>query len=411
MPEATLQKIKTYETAHQAGGTILTVDFTGCYLKEVPAEIRPYAQLESLILWNNQIDTLPDWLQHFIQLKHLNVSCNSALGSLSLSAKQTAQLETLNISETLITDLVITDGNTQMLKLLEFRFGNKYFEENDAIGRFAANFNWQRMPNLLHLHMDDIGWWWPWETDFAFYQCSQLTYLQLGYIVDGEMGNNLAKLQKLEFFGFITGFQSDGDYEGLINFNTLKSLPNLQVFNMEQNGKMVNMVNIRTLRAALPHIYICAPNLYNNLNLMSLDTPHATEMAKIYASVGLTPGDPIEADVPEDMPIQLKYKDWLSSYGAHKPSLESVHNAFDETLASRLTISPHLFEEVMTASLKYVRDSIYAIENRPLRQPLVVVLSAMVEKLLPIIPKPASWTHLLPYGTYQLWELVYASSI
>ena len=411
LPEATVQKIKTYETAHQAGETIYSVDFTGCYLKEVPAEIRAYAQLESLILLNNQIDTLPDWVQHFTQLKHLNVSTNSALASLRLSAKQTAQLKTLNISETLITDFDITDGNTQMLQLLEFRFGHKCFEENDAIGHFAANFNWQRMPNLQHLHMDDIGWWWPWGADFAFYGCSQLTYLQLGYIVDGEMGNNLAKLQKLEFFGFMTGFQSDGNYEGLINFNTLKGLPNLQVFNMEQNGKMVNMTNIRALRAALPHIYICAPNFYNNLNLMSLDAPQASEMAKIYASVDLTRDDSIEADVPEDMPIQLKYKSWLSSYGAHQPSLKTVQNAFDETLASRQTISPHLFEEVITASLKYVRDCIYDIEDRQMRQPLFVVLSEMVEKLLPITPKPASWTHLLPYGTYQLWELVNASHI
>ncbi len=387
------------------------MDFTGCYLKEVPLEVKAYTQLETLILWNNQIDSLPDWLQTLTALKHLNVSCNSGLASLSLSAKQTAQLETLQIHDTLITDLTITDGDTQMLKLYEFRFGTKCYEDNDAIGRFAANFNWRRIPNLQHLHMDDTGWWWTWETDFAFYQCHQLTYLQLGYLPDGEMGSNLSQLQKLEFYGFVTGFQSDGNYEGIINYDTLKSLPHLQVFNMQQNGKMVSMDNIRALRAALPHVYICAPNLYNSLSSTSLGN-HSAEMSNLYDSLGLTRDDEnIDADVPEDLAIQLKYKDWLNSYGAHKPALETVLAAFNETLACRLNISPHLFESVMASSLKYVRDCIYDIEDRQMRQPLFVVLSEMVEKLLPIIPKPASWTHLLPFDTFNLWELVYASQI
>lgn len=404
-----IAKINGYEAAHQKGEAILSVDFTGCYLKEIPEELRAYTTIETFILWNNSIETLPHWLQDLSHLQHLNVSCNSGLTGLNLSAQQMAQLKTLNIADTLITQL--DSNNAPLPNLIEFSFGTKLYEDNQLIGRYAVDFDWLRTPNLQHVRMETVGWWWSWGDDFSFYQCLKLTYLQLGYIVNGDMGDHLTKLQNLEFYGFVTGFQSDGDYEGLINFSTLKSLPNLQVFNMEQYGKMVNMANIRAFRAALPHVYLCVPDLYNNLNLMGLDAPHSTEMAKIYASVGLTRDDPIEAEVPEDMPIQLKYKDWLSSYGAHKPSLETVQNAFDEALASRLTISPHLFEEVMTATLKYMRDSIYAIEDRSLRQPLFVVLSAIVEKLLPITPKPASWTHLLPYDTYQLWELVYASHI
>lgn len=410
MSDQVLEKIKAYETAHAKGEAILRVDLTGCYLKQVPEELSTYTALNTLILWNNSIETLPAWLPTLSALRHLNLSCNSGLSELSLSPQQMAQLETLNIADTLITSL--DSQHAALPSLIEFSFGKKLYEENQLIGRYGLDFDWSRTPNLQHLHIDAIGWWWPWNDDFGFYQCQKLSYLQLGYVVNGDMGEHLCKLQNLEFYGFVTGFQSDGDYEGIINVKSLKRLPKLQVLNMEQNGKMVNMDNIRAIRAALPQVYVCAPNLYNNLSLINVDSQHSAEMSDIYAQVGLTrDDDKIKADVPEDLAIQLKYKAWLSSYGSHKPTLETVLAAFDEALNNRLSISPHLFEEVMTSSLKFVRNSIYDIEDRSLRQPLFVVLNSLVEKLMPIMPKPASWTHLLPFTTYQIWELVFVSKI
>lgn len=130
------------------------------------------------------------------------------------------QLETLNITDTLITQL--DSQNAALPSLTEFSFGKKLYEDNPLIGRYAVDFDWSRTPNLQHLHMDAIGWWWSWSDDFGFYQCQKLTYLHLGYIVDGVMGGALSQLQQLEYYGFNTGYQSDGSYEGLLTLIPLK---------------------------------------------------------------------------------------------------------------------------------------------------------------------------------------------
>lgn len=387
LPAFVLDKLKALNAQIANGEVITTLNFTGCQLKDLPDELRSFTQAQQLIFWNNDLQKLPTWFSEYSALRHLNVSCNSGLTDLMLSPQQMAQLESLNMVETRIA--AITDNETALPNLTELRFGFKWEE---SLGHFAIDFDWSRTPNLQHLHMEETGWFWAWSDNFSYYQLSHLTYLHHGYVVDGAMGEYLSQLQQLEYYGFITGFKSESNYEAAINLNTLKSLPNLQVLNIAQCGRMVTFANIQAIRAALPKLYICVPQFYNSISLMNID-------------------ESLIAEVPEDLPIQRQYNTWLSSYGRHQPTLETVLAAVDDVMRERLNISPHLFEEVMINAFKFVRDSIYATEDRSMRQPIFLVLNSLVDKLIPIIPKPASWTHLLPYDTYKLWELVYESKV
>jgi hypothetical protein len=378
LSQATLDKLAELAARETSGLTITEIDFTGCSLDEIPQEVQKYTHVERLTVRNNGIEYLPEWFSSLNALRELDLSNNSGLSALRLGSAQMKTLERLDLGNTCISSS--NDSEMPLPMLRELVAGKPLYEENPAIGNFAITFDWSRVPSLQHLHLHYTSYYWTWDTDFGFYQLKHLKYLHHGYIVSGPMGNNLSQLQNLEFYGYETGWSSDGNHAGQLDIDTLARLPKLRVLHIEKSGRGVSQELIFLLRKRFPNLYIIA---------------HA-----------------LDATFEADLAIEKKYGLWLKTYGEYRLENDAlVQVVFNEALEARLRLSPKLFEEIMTYALGHARDAIYQVEDRSAREPRFKVLIDMVNRVKDFVPQCASWTHLLDRRTYRLWECVYASVI
>ena len=382
LPDFVLEKLKNLNAQAANNEAITTINFTGCYLKDLPEELRGFTQAQQLIFWNNDLQKLPPWLSEYNALQHLNVSCNADLTSLVLSTQQMMQIESLKMIETRIA--TITDNHTALPNLTELSVGYKW-DDSPALGRFAIDFDWSRAPNLQHLHIAENGWYWTWSDNFSYYQLNQLTYLHHGYIVSGEMGSQLSQLQNLEYYGFITSWTSDNGYTGDINIETLQSLKKLRVLHIERSAQNLAEATIKAIRQAMPQLYIVAQYIDATF---TADAPLA-QLAEAFERVKSE-----------------------QNYGAYTQENDATALAMlDYALQHHADISPKLFQSTCQTVLKQFEEKAYACEDALLKKTYIQHLAAIAEQLLPYIPPTASWTHLLEFGAYKLWEQVHSNLI
>ena len=348
---------------------------------EFPQQFRQFKAAELLNLQNNSIKALPTWLDEFANLRHLNLNTND-IKTLKLSSQQQANIESLNINDTLI--LNIQDETKQLPKLTELCFGKKdYGNGGDDWGRLAIDFDWSRTPNLQHLHINETGWFWPWDTDFNFYtQCPQLKYLHFGYIAHGAMGKHLSQLKQLEFYGYETGWNSDeSDYSGQLDIDTLASLPNLAVLYIAKDGRGFDKNTIQTLRQRLPNLYISAPY--------------------------------VDAKFPKDLTIEGMNNvfEKTRNYQVYEQKNDvNVQKMLEFVQEHRLNISPKWFDKTWENILKHLEGKARSCDDAADKKVLIKQLYETTQIVKPLNPKTASWTHLMRYG-YDLWELVYSAEI
>jgi hypothetical protein len=240
----------------------------------------------------------------------------------------------------------------------------------------------QKTPNLQHLHIQETGLYWNWDTDFTFYQCKQLKYLHFGYVANGPMGQHLAQLQALEFYGYETSWDSDGsEYEGQIDFETLAKLPNLAVLYVTHSGRGFDENTITQLRKRFPNLYISAP----------------------YVDADFAQDDAFEK-INTAFDKQQNYQDYQPK---NEANAQKMLNMIQQ---HRLEISPKWFDETWENIFKHFEGKAGNCENASEKQALIKQLYDIVQLAKPFIPKTASWTHLMPYG-YDLWEYVHSAEI
>ncbi len=377
-----VKKKLTALNALQANKQPVTVlNLAGCHMGEFPQQFRQFKATELLNVQNNSIKALPIWLDEFANLRHLNLNTND-IKTLKLSPQQQANIESLNISDTLI--LNIRDEAKPLPKLTELCFGKKdYGNSGEEWGRLAIDFDWSRTPNLQHLHINETGWYWPWDNDFNFYkQCPQLKYLHFGYIVHGEMGKHLAQLQQLEFYGYETAWDADeSEYSGQLDIDTLASLPNLTVLYVTKDSHGFDKNTIQTLRQRLPNLTIYAPY--------------------------------VEAGFAEDIAFKKINEafDKLQNYQVYQPkNEENVQKMLSMVQEYRLEISPKWFDKTWENILKHLEGKARSCEDVSTKKTYIKQLVEVATIVKPLIPKTASWTHLMTYG-YDLWELVYSAEV
>jgi hypothetical protein len=358
---------------------VKSLQLGGYHMGEFPSQFRPFTSATFIDLHNNSIKALPTWLAEFANLQHLDVSTND-IKKLPLSPTQLVNLESLNIRDTLINTF---GDNNIMPNLSELSFGKKdYGNGGDEWGRMAIDFDWRRTPNLQHLHINQTGWFWPWDTDFGFYQCKQLKYLHFGYEPTGAMGKHLSQLQQLEFYGYETGSAYDeNDYSSQLDIDTLASLPNLAVLYVASSGKGFDKTTIQTLRKRLPNLYISAPYL--------------------------------DADFAQDDAFEAinAHFDKLQNYQDFQPKNEAnVQKMLNMIQQYHLEISPKWFDKTWENIFKHMEGKARNCDNMQEKSTLIKQFYDTVQLAKPFIPKTASWTHLLPYG-YDLWEYVQSVEI
>lgn len=382
LPDFVLEKLKALKEQVANNEAITTLNFTGCYLKTLPDELRAFPQVEQLIFWNNDLQKLPSWFNEYSALRHLNLSCNSSLVALMLSPQQMAQLESLNIIETRIS--AITDNSSALSNLIELGFGFKW-DDDSELRRFAIDFDWSRTPQLQHLHIAENGWYWTWNDNFSYYQLSHLTYLHHGYVVSGEMDSQLTQLKNLEYYGFVTSWTSDNSYTGDINIETLQSLKKLRVLRIERSAQNFTEATFKAIRQAMPQLYIIAPYIDATF---TADAP----LIKLSEAFEL---------------LQSK-----QSYRAYTQDNDATALAmFNYVLQHRTDISPKIFQSTCATVLKQFEQKAHACEDVLLKKTRIKHLANIAEQLQPYIPPTASWTHLLEFGAYKLWEQVHSDLI
>lgn len=375
------KKLSALETLQANKQAITVLNLAGCHMGEFPQQFRQFKAAELLNLQNNSIKALPTWLDEFANLRHLNLNTND-IKTLKLSPQQQENIESLDISDTLI--LKIQDELKPLPKLTELCFGKKdYGNSGDDWGRLAIDFDWSRTPNLQHLHINETGWFWPWDTDFNFYtQCPQLTYLHFGYIAHGAMGKHLSQLKQLEFYGYETGWNSDeSDYSGQLDIDTLASLPNLAVLYVAKDGRGFDKNTIQTLRQRLPNLYISAPY--------------------------------VDAKFPKDLTIEGMNNvfEKTRNYQVYEQKNDvNVQKMLEFVQEHRLNISPKWFDKTWENILKHLEGKARSCDDAADKKVLIKQLDETTQIVKPLIPKTASWTHLMRYG-YDLWELVYSAEI
>ena len=375
------KKLSALEALQANKHVVLELNLSGCQMGEFPQQFRQFKAAELLNLQNNSIKALPTWLDEFANLRHLNLNTND-IKTLKLSSQQQANIESLNINDTLI--LNIQDETKQLPKLTELCFGKKdYGNGGDDWGRLAIDFDWSRTPNLQHLHINETGWFWPWDTDFNFYtQCPQLKYLHFGYIAHGTMGKHLSQLKQLEFYGYETGWNSDeSDYSGQLDIDTLASLPNLAVLYVAKDGRGFDKNTIQTLRQRLPNLYISAPY--------------------------------VDAKFPKDLTIEGMNNvfEKTRNYQVYEQKNDvNVQKMLEFVQEHRLNISPKWFDKTWENILKHLEGKARSCDDAADKKVLIKQLYETTQIVKPLNPKTASWTHLMRYG-YDLWELVYSAEI
>lgn len=375
------KKLSALEALQANKHVVLELNLSGCHMGEFPQQFRQFKAAELLNLQNNSIKALPTWLDEFANLRHLNLNTND-IKTLKLSSQQQANIESLNINDTLI--LNIQDETKQLPKLTELCFGKKdYGNGGDDWGRLAIDFDWSRTPNLQHLHINETGWFWPWDTDFNFYtQCPQLKYLHFGYIAHGTMGKHLSQLKQLEFYGYETGWNSDeSDYSGQLDIDTLASLPNLAVLYVAKDGRGFDKNTIQTLRQRLPNLYISAPY--------------------------------VDAKFPKDLTIEGMNNvfEKTRNYQVYEQKNDvNVQKMLEFVQEHRLNISPKWFDKTWENILKHLEGKARSCDDAADKKVLIKQLYETTQIVKPLNPKTASWTHLMRYG-YDLWELVYSAEI
>lgn len=369
-----LEAQKTPVTALQLGGS---------HMGQFPEQFKQFKSAELINLRNNSIKALPTWLDQFSQLRHLDLSTND-IKKLKLSPEQQANIESLNISDTLI--LKIEDELKALPKLNELCFGKKdYGNGGDERGKLAMEFDWSRTPNLQHLYINDTGWFWPWDVDLGFYQCKKLKYLHFGYLPRGKMGKHLNQLQQLEFYGFESGWQLEGDEDDAstieIDIDLLASLPRLQMLYITKDNGGIKADTITALRNRLPDLYICAP----------------------YAKFGFAMDDSFEK-------LNTQFEK-VQNYQAYEPKNEAtVQQMLTMVQQHRHNISPKWFDKTWENILGYLDAKARHCTVAADKKMLVKQLYDTSQILKPYIPKTASWTHLMLYG-YDLWQAVYSAEI
>lgn len=359
---------------------VTTVNLGGYHMGEFPVNFRQFKTCETLNLQNNSIKALPTWLVEFEALRHLNLGTND-VKALKLSPQQFSNLESLNISDTLITK--IADEAVDLPQLTELIFGKKdYGGDAEAMTRMAIDFDWRRTPNLQHLHINETGWFWPWDNNFGFYQCVQLKYLHFGYIANGKMGKQLSQLQNLEFYGYETGWESDeSGYAGEIDIDTLASLPKLAVLYVTKGGCGFDKNAIQAIRQRLPNLIIIAPYL--------------------------------DAGFEQDAAFKQINEafDKTSNYQLYEPKNdERVQEMLMLVQKHRLNISPQWFFKTWENILKHIDGKARNCTDASLKKTYIKQVYDATQIVKPFVPKTASWTHLNCYS-YDLWELVHAAEI
>ena len=375
------KKLSALEALQANKHVVLELNLSGCHMGEFPQQFRQFKAAELLNLQNNSIKALPTWLDEFANLQHLNLNTND-IKTLKLSPQQQENIESLDIRDTLI--LNIQDAIKPLPKLTELCFGKKdYGNGGEEWGQLAIDFDWSRTPNLQHLHINETGWFWPWDTDFNFYtQCPQLTYLHFGYIAHGAMGKHLSQLKQLEFYGYETGWNSDeSDYSGQLDIDTLASLPNLAVLYVAKDGRGFDKNTIQTLRQRLPNLYISAPY--------------------------------VDAKFPKDLTIEGMNNvfEKTRNYQVYEQKNDvNVQKMLEFVQEHRLNISPKWFDKTWENILKHLEGKARSCDDAADKKVLIKQLDETTQIVKPLIPKTASWTHLMRYG-YDLWELVYSAEI
>jgi Leucine rich repeat len=363
---------------------VITLNLGGYHMGQFPVQFKQFKSAQYVDLSNNSIKKLPDWLVDFIDLRHLNLSRND-IKQLKLSDQQWINLESLDIRDTLLSSII--DNASALLNLTELCFGKKdWGKAGGQAGRMAIDFDWSRTPNLQHLHIEETGWWWPWDNDFSFYQCKNLKYLHFGYIADGPMGKHLSQLQSLEFYGYETNWRFESDQEadkhqGELDIHTLASLPNLRVLYVTKSQCGFDQNAIKALRQHLPDLYISAP----------------------YAHAGFSK-DSVFKKINESFDKTRNYQD-------HNPKNDAnVEKMLEMVQQYRLDISPQWFDKTWENILKHLEAKARACEDLTEKRMHIKTLANTAALLQPYIPKTATWTHLMRYG-YDLWEHVHSAAI
>lgn len=362
---------------------VTALQFGGFHMGEVPIQFKQFKQVTHIDLSNNSLKKLPDFLSKFSQLQHLDVSTNE-VKKLPLTVNQLGNLHTLHIQDTLITEF--NDNLNFMPNLTELYLGKKdWGSGSDIMGRLAIDFNWQKMPNLQHLHINETGWFWPWDVDFGFYYCKQLKYLHFGYLPRGKMGKQLSQLQQLEYYGFESDWQLDGDNSNAANFEidieVLAGLPHLQMLYITKDNSGITADTITALRNRLPNLYICAP----------------------CAKFGFAQDDSFEK-------LNTQFEK-VQNYQKYEPKNEAtVQKMLAMVQEHRLNISPKWFDKTWLHILMHLEGKARDCDDKSEKSKLVKYFLDVTQLLKPHIAKTASWTHLTTYG-YDLWELVYNAEI
>ena len=377
-------KLQAFQTQQNNNQPVTTLNLGGCcHMGELPLQFRQFKLAELINLRNNSMKVLPTWFNEFNQLRHLDLSTND-IKVLKLSLHQQANIESLNISDTLI--LNIQDELKALPKLTELCFGKKdYGNGGEEWGRLAINFDWSRTPNLQHLHINETGWFWDWDVDFNFYtRCKNLKYLHFGYVPRGKMGKHLSQLQQLEFYGVESGWQLDGDNDETIielDIDVLASLPRLQMLYISKDASGITKETITALRTRLPKLIICAP-------YAKFDFAHDAEFEKINESFEKT-----------------------QNYQKYEPKNEAiVQQMLSLVQTHRLDISPQWFDKTWLNILTHLEGKASQCENMAEKSKLIKHFLDATQLLKPYITKTSSWTHLIAYG-YDLWQLVNSAEI
>lgn len=357
--------------------SVTALQFANSNMCELPTQLKQFTSAQTINLRSNGITKLPAWLQSFSNLQHLDVS-NNPIKKLALSPEQQANLQSLNITNTQIVE--IENAYKNLPQLNEFCLGKKDDENNEKIGRLALDFEWSRTPKLQHLHIADSGWMHEWDYDFGFYQCSQLKYLQFGYAPIGAMGKQLSHLQQLQYYGFETGFEKTNQEPCKIDIEVLASLPNLAMLHIGGMGFGMDKDKIDAIRQRLPKLYISAPNISG-----AFAQENAFKQLNQQLNMAKARGEATQ--------LGAIMKDMLQALPEHK-----------------LAISPKMFELTAANLLKHCDETARNCKM-PAKKPVLIKQFYDATVLLkPLLPKTASWTHLMPNG-YDLWEKTHMAEV
>jgi Leucine rich repeat len=379
LSDSVKEKLADYKQQQDNSLPVTVINLNGQDMGELPAQFKQFKAVKNLNLTNNGIKKLPDWFGDLNELRHLNLRGNY-IKNFKLSPQQQANIESLNISDNLI--LRIQDELKPLPKLTELWLGKEDHIGDEEWGKLAFNFDWSRTPNLQHLHINETGWFWPWDNDFEFYrQCPNLKYLHFGYLAKGAMGKHLAQLKQLEFYGYETCWNSQDEHIGELDFDTLLALPHLAVLYVTKSGKGFDKDVIQTLRQRLPHVYISAP----------------------YADAGFAQDKAFE-EINEAFKKIQNYQYFVLE------NEDNVKKMLAMVLQHRLEISPKWFDKTWANILEHLDAKAGNCIDLEAKHVYIKEFLDVATLVKPYIPKTASWTHLMSYG-YDLWESVQRAEI